>query len=36
METDVQASSGWMVRWRVLNHSGPWKPWDETEISWMG
>jgi hypothetical protein len=19
----VQASSGWMVRWRVLNHSGP-------------
>jgi len=23
METDVQASSGWMVRRQVLNHSGP-------------
>jgi len=23
METGVQASSGWMVRQRVLSHSGP-------------
>jgi len=23
METGVQASIGWMVRRRVLNHSGP-------------
>jgi len=23
METGVQASSGWMVRRRVLSHSGP-------------
>jgi len=37
MEIGVQASSGWMVRRRVLNHSGPvWSDGNRCLASWNG